>query len=77
MSATSYQPAVCAVEDIAIEGSDPVDVSGHFSDLFVGVYRKTTKVALKRVRIGSHPSQDDARKIEVSILCVLHYEVLI
>lgn len=65
-----------SVNDIAIEGSNPIDVTGNFSDLFVGTYLNTVRVALKRLRIGRYPSQSDIQDIKVSLICLLRYEVL-
>ncbi|KIO30930.1 hypothetical protein M407DRAFT_68688, partial [Tulasnella calospora MUT 4182] len=38
--------------------------TGHFSDLFVGMYQNTVRVALKRLRIERYPSENKRREIE-------------
>lgn len=62
------------INGIAVEGSNPIDITGHFSDLFVGVYRND-RVALKRLRIDRYPSHRGSREIKVSIPCILQFEV--
>ncbi|KAG8944683.1 hypothetical protein FRC04_001647, partial [Tulasnella sp. 424] len=47
---------VIAVDDIVIQGTDPYDVTGHFSDLFIGIHKGDVKVAMKRLRIGKRSS---------------------
>ncbi|KAG8928314.1 hypothetical protein FRC01_006129 [Tulasnella sp. 417] len=59
------QDHVISVEHIVVEGSNPVDVTGHFSDLFVGMYHSTVRVALKRLRIDRRPSERDRREIKL------------
>ncbi|KAG8914750.1 hypothetical protein FRC00_011121 [Tulasnella sp. 408] len=54
-----------SAHDIVLEGSNPIDVTGHFADLFVGMYRNKVRVALKRLRIPRHPSERHKRDIEV------------
>ncbi|KAG9041987.1 hypothetical protein FS837_011503, partial [Tulasnella sp. UAMH 9824] len=56
---------IISVKDITMEGPNPVDVTGNFSDIFVGMYRNTVRVALKRLRIDRHPSQHDRRELEL------------
>lgn len=56
---------VIAVDDIVIQGLDPYDVTGHFSDLFIGIHKGDVKVAMKRLRIGKRSSH--GHEIEVSI----------
>lgn len=66
---------VIAVDDIVIEGSDPYDITGHFSDLFIGMYKGDVKVAMKRLRIGKRSSH--GREIDVSIHGTLALVVLV
>ncbi|KAG8895267.1 hypothetical protein FRC01_012472, partial [Tulasnella sp. 417] len=54
-----------AVEDIVFESTEPFNITGHFSDLFVGCYRFKSKVALKRPRIAKNrDSQHSIQKFE-------------
>lgn len=78
---TTTEPAgsrnrAISINDIVLEGPDPIDVTGHFADLFVGMYRNKVRVALKRLRIPRHPSERHRRDIEVSTPLVLHYKVI-
>lgn len=54
---------VIGVDEIVFESSEAHNITGHFSDLFVGWYRVRSKVALKRPRIARN--DDSQRSIQV------------
>ncbi|KAG8974385.1 hypothetical protein FRC05_007546 [Tulasnella sp. 425] len=51
---------VITADDIVFESLEPFNLTGHFSDLFVGHYKGKSKVALKRPRIARNGETQDA-----------------
>lgn len=54
---------VIAADDIVFESLEPFNITGHFSDLFVGHYKGKSKVALKRPRIARNGETQDAIQV--------------
>lgn len=61
-----YLIQVIDAEDIELESTEPINVAGHFSDLFVGYYRRRAKVALKRPRTARNGNMRDVIQVSWS-----------
>lgn len=53
-------------DQIVVDASEPVNITGHSCDLFVGQHATAGKVAMKRLRIAEQSLyEDDAIRVSI------------